>query len=111
MFGGLVCFGFAFLMQGIVVAAILQYFSALSEKRTAGEITESEKWFQGCLTVPLQPALQAVLAKDPKGIRVLLSICVVVSALTAIIFTTGDGAVIVISLIILIAIGVSALAE
>lgn len=111
MIGGLFCFGFAFLMQGILVAAIIQYFSALSEKRTDGTISEEEKWFQGCLTVPLQPALQAVLSKDPKGIRIILSICVVVSALTAIVFTSGDGAVIVIALIALTAIGVSALSE
>lgn len=101
------CFGFAFLLQGILIAAIINYFTSLSHKRDDGEITETEKWLQGLLSTPLQPALEAVLSKDPVGTRVLLSISVVVSGLVSMALTSGVWAIILIATIALAGIWLS----
>jgi len=110
MIASLCCFGILFLFQGIAAAVLLEYFSTLSKKRRDGSITEFEKWIQGFISIPLKPALEAVLAKDPVRIRVLLSISVMLSAIISLLITSYEG-VLIVAIVLLTIVWLSALSD
>ena len=94
----------------MVVAAVLEYFNALSNKRRDGSITEVEKWIQGVISLPVKPALEAILTKDPVGIRILISVSVVLSAIASFLITSYGG-IFIVTVVLLVVVWLSALNE
>lgn len=92
MFITLSCFVFAFLLQGMTAAVVVSHFQNLSEKRQQHNITEFEKWVQGFIGAVAKPVLEAILKKDPVGVRVIVTACLLISSGMAFFFSpTPDG--------------------
>ena len=60
------------------------------------------------MSFPLKPALEAILSKDRVGIRILLTISVVTSALVSVAFTNGAW-IILVAIVLIIGIWFSAI--
>jgi hypothetical protein len=101
MIGSIFCFFLAFVLQGIIVASIMNYFEDLSYKRRRKSISDGEKWIQGVISVVAEPILEIILDKDPAGMRLLISICLGIATAIAIIFASADGFIIICALILL----------
>jgi hypothetical protein len=84
-----VYFFIGFLIQGLIISAIWNWFKKLSAKRKRREITEFEKWQQAIVSVAAKPILESVLRKDPVGMRIIYSVCVGNSTLIAVLLSSS----------------------
>lgn len=91
MIASLFCFVGGFFVQGLIAAIVMQHFDGLSVKRRSRTMTSWEKWQQAIISLPAKPLLEAVLSKDRKGSRVIVTIALLGSGLLSIIFTSSDG--------------------
>jgi hypothetical protein len=82
-------FFIGFLVQGLAIATIWSWFKKLSIKRRRKEITEFEKYQQAIVSLPAKPILETILRKDPVGMRVIYSICVINSTIIAVLFSSS----------------------
>jgi hypothetical protein len=91
MIAGLVYFFVVLVIECILGSAIMSHFSNLSEKRRRRQITEFEKLQQAIISLPAKPILQAVLSKDPLGMRLVISFCVISSGLVTLCLISSKG--------------------
>jgi hypothetical protein len=94
-----VVFFLGFLVQGISLSLVWNWYKELSRKRNKRQITESEKWQQGSVSVIAKPILEVVIRKDPIGMRAIYSISVLNSTILAILLC-ADSSIIWLSIII-----------
>jgi hypothetical protein len=106
MWLSLACFFVGFFIQGILIAFIWNWFKSVSEKRRQRKITEREKWQQAIVSIPAKPILEAILRKDPIGMRVLYSISLANSTIFSVLLSSGYF-IIILSLLVLACIWLS----
>lgn len=78
------------LIQGLIFSVLVWYFNLLSQKRRQKRITEFEKWQQATMSPVIDPVLETMLTKDEEKTRIIITVCVLVSGITTIIFTSSD---------------------
>jgi hypothetical protein len=85
----LILFFFGFWIQGVLLAAIWTWYKSLSLKRKTKKITENEKWYQALISIPAKPVLEAVIRKDPIGMRFVYSFFVMNSTILSVVFCSS----------------------
>ncbi len=90
MIAGFVYFFIVLVIECILGSAIMSHFSNLSEKRRK-RLTEFEKFQQAIISIPAKPILQAVLSKNPLGMRLVISFCLISSGLITLCLISSKG--------------------
>jgi hypothetical protein len=101
-----IVFFFGFLVQGVSLSLLWNWYKELSRKRSKRKITEAEKWQQGSVSLIAKPMLEVIIRKDPVGMRAIYSISVLNSTILSALLC-ADSSIILLSILILACIWLS----
>lgn len=107
MLASLICFVLTFFVQTLILGGLYVRFKKLKEKHRRKTITDAEKWERALISVPAKPFLEVILDKNPVGIRVIITISVLISTITTVFLTSNDALVIIVSIVLVFSIWLS----